>query len=84
MQSKNQKQTNAIALVNAWRALTPTQQLASLDARLGPGVGAKRQRLKLSAIINPVTPTPAPEAVFAVNVELANVPKKKKFKKGAK
>lgn len=32
----------------AWRKLTPAEQLASLDRRLGKGVGAKRQRRKLS------------------------------------
>jgi len=31
-----------------WAALTPTQKIASLDARLGKGVGARRQRKKLS------------------------------------
>ena len=85
MKSKNQRQQDALALVNAWRELTPTQQLASLDARLGPGIGAKRQRTKLSAILNPVVATtPAPETIFVVNVALAETPKKKKFKKGNK
>lgn len=32
-----------------WAALTPEQQLAALDAKLGPGVGAKRQRAALAA-----------------------------------
>lgn len=31
-----------------WAALTPAAKLASLDARLGKGIGAKRQREKLS------------------------------------
>lgn len=31
----------------AWRALTTPEKIASLDARLGVGVGAKRQRSKL-------------------------------------
>lgn len=30
-----------------WRSLTPQQQLAQLDRRLGQGVGARRQRGKL-------------------------------------
>ncbi len=30
-----------------WRALTPAEKLASLDARLGPGKGARRQRCLL-------------------------------------
>lgn len=32
----------------AWAGLTPHQKLASLDARLGKGVGAKRQRALLA------------------------------------
>lgn len=31
-----------------WRGLTKDQQIRSLDARLGVGVGAKRQREKLA------------------------------------
>lgn len=31
----------------AWRKLSTAQKLASLDQRLGPGVGAERQRRKL-------------------------------------
>ena len=31
--------------------LTPEQQLAVLDERLGPGQGAKRERARLSALI---------------------------------
>ena len=36
-----------------WRELTPAQQLAELDARLGKGIGAARQRAKLNAILAP-------------------------------
>ncbi len=31
----------------AWRQLTPQQQLAELDARLGPGLGAVKQRKQI-------------------------------------
>lgn len=34
-----------------WRAKTPEEQLAALDVRLGKGVGAKRQRARLEALI---------------------------------
>lgn len=35
--------------VEFWRSLTTAEKLASLDKRLGVGVGAKRQRAKLEA-----------------------------------
>ncbi len=35
----------------AWRALTPVQQLAELDRRLGDGLGASKQRNKIAALI---------------------------------
>jgi hypothetical protein len=34
-----------------WRALSPAQQLAELDKRLGKGVGAVRQRARIAARI---------------------------------
>lgn len=34
-----------------WEKLTPYQQLAVLDERLGKGVGAKKQRTRLHKII---------------------------------
>jgi hypothetical protein len=73
-----------------WRKLSALEQLADLDRRCGVGVGSKRQRTKLNAIIHKPLPkpkpklTPAPETEFAVNVALAETPKKKKFKKGNK
>lgn len=36
----------------AWAKLRPEQQLASLDSRLGVGIGAKRQRAKLGSALN--------------------------------
>jgi hypothetical protein len=35
----------------AWRDLTPEQQLAALDRRLGKDVGAKKQRARIKAAI---------------------------------
>jgi hypothetical protein len=32
----------------AWSKLTAAQKLASLDSRLGAGIGARRQRAKLN------------------------------------
>jgi hypothetical protein len=35
----------------AWRALSPKEQLAALDARLGKGQGAKKQRARIAAAL---------------------------------
>lgn len=34
-----------------WQSLSPVEQLRSLDTRLGKGIGAKRQRAKLAALL---------------------------------
>ena len=47
MNTKQTKQTEAIVRNEAWAKLTPEQQLASLDERLGKGIGAKKQRAKI-------------------------------------
>ena len=47
MNTKQIKQTEAIVRNEAWAKLTPEQQLASLDERLGKGIGAKKQRAKI-------------------------------------
>lgn len=57
MKTKQQKQTEAAARDAEWRKLTPRQQLASLDQRLGKGVGAKRQRARLQEMIDNVDST---------------------------
>jgi hypothetical protein len=36
-----------------WQSLSPAQQLAVLDKRLGKGVGAARQRARIAARLNP-------------------------------
>ena len=41
------KQKEAIERNEAWAQLTPEQQLASLDERLGKDVGAKKQRARI-------------------------------------
>ena len=46
------KQTEAIERNKAWAQLTPEQQLADLDRRLGKGIGAKKQRARIQYKIN--------------------------------
>ena len=40
----------------AWSALSPEQQLANLDSRLGKGKGAKRQRARIAKVISAKSP----------------------------
>jgi len=46
------KRAEATERNDAWRKLTPKQQLASLDGRLGKNVGAKKQRQRIKASMN--------------------------------
>ena len=41
------KQKEAIERNEAWAQLTPEQQIADLDKRLGKGIGAKKQRARI-------------------------------------
>ena len=47
MNTKQIKETEAKERNEAWAKLTPEQQLASLDERLGKGIGAKKQRARI-------------------------------------
>ena len=47
MNTRQIKETEAIVRNEAWAKLTPEQQLASLDERLGKGIGAKKQRARI-------------------------------------
>ena len=52
MNTKQIKETEATVRNEAWARLTPEQQLASLDERLGKGIGAKKQRARIQYKIN--------------------------------
>ena len=52
MNTKQIKETEAIVRNEAWAKLTPEQQLASLDERLGKGIGAKKQRARIQCKID--------------------------------
>ena len=41
------KQKEAIERNEVWVQLTPEQQIADLDRRLGKGIGAKKQRARI-------------------------------------
>ena len=41
------KQKEAIERNEVWAQLTPEQQIADLDRRLGKGIGAKKQRARI-------------------------------------
>ena len=47
MNTKQIKETEAKVRNEAWAQLTPEQQIADLDRRLGKGIGAKKQRAKI-------------------------------------
>ena len=47
MNTKQIKETEAKVRNEAWAKLTPEQQIADLDRRLGKDVGAKKQRARI-------------------------------------
>ena len=52
MNTKQIKESEAIVRNEAWAKLTPEQQIADLDRRLGKGIGAKKQRARIQYKIN--------------------------------
>lgn len=82
MKSKNLRIEEGIERNAEWRALSTAEQLASLDRRLGKGVGAKRQRTKFDALLHPPVSS-APDVLHLPEpIEPVEPAKKKKFKKG--
>lgn len=49
---KEERRRRALERDAERRGRTPEQQLAVLDERLGPGVGAERERARLTALID--------------------------------
>jgi hypothetical protein len=52
LHNESLKKREAVERNNAWNSLTPQQQLADLDRRLGVGIGAAKQRAKIQSRIN--------------------------------
>lgn len=50
-QHLEQKRLEAQVRQEEYSKLTPKQKLDRLDARLGPGVGAKKERARLEALL---------------------------------
>lgn len=48
---REERRKNAEQRNQEWQKLTPAQQLAELDARLGVGQGAKKQRQKIERLL---------------------------------
>lgn len=71
------KAEQALERQASWAKLTPAQQLNELDRRLGKGVGAKKQRAKLTKILKMIDPMPEVVKQSAV-VEAPIVTKEKK------
>jgi hypothetical protein len=46
---KEQRRTEAAYRTANWQKLSPQEQLVQLDARLGEGIGAKKQRARIQA-----------------------------------
>lgn len=49
---RKNKHTEALERAAARAKLTPQEQLAKLDKRLGKGVGARRERARLALMVN--------------------------------
>jgi len=50
--NRKHKQEEASQRLEAWNKMSPTQQIAELDRRLGKDTGAKKQRARISARMN--------------------------------
>lgn len=65
----------------AWSRLSPIEQLAALDRRLGKGIGAKRQRAIIAARLTaPVKPATLPPNGGKAGNGLTDTPHSKKKK----
>lgn len=48
LSKKEYRRARAEEMHEAWRSMSPQQQLADLDRRLGKGIGAVKQRARIS------------------------------------
>lgn len=66
-----------------WKSLSPEKQLAELDARLGVGIGAAKQRAKLQAKIDSVPQKKQKQEPTAASDSVTDVKQKRETKKKA-
>jgi hypothetical protein len=50
--STTERRIEAVARQEEWANLSPAEQLAELDRRLGKGIGAKKQRARITKALN--------------------------------
>jgi hypothetical protein len=75
------RKIEAVARQEAWAKLSTAEKIASLDRRLGKGVGAVKQRAKLSVVKTAsVQAALTPEPMKATVEDEAPAPKKLKAK----
>lgn len=60
--NNDHKRSEALERGAAWAKLTPQEQLAALDKRLGRGTGAERQRARIKARIAATAKADEPKA----------------------
>ncbi len=60
-QNKAHKRSEAAERLDVWRAMTPEQQLAALDKRLGVDKGAVSQRARIKAKLKVVQGNVVPQ-----------------------
>jgi hypothetical protein len=76
---KNTKQQEIEGKLTAWRKLSPADQLADLDRRLGKGIGATKQRARIQAKLNKqVTKVVDTTATSTESTERPQRPKRQK------
>jgi hypothetical protein len=78
---KKYLQEQAVAQKAAWDELSTMQKIQSLDGRLGPNVGAKKQRARLKALLEKEHAAKEAKAKAAAEPKVEKLPKRPKKNK---